>query len=220
MADNEIVERTPDGTIARVRFKPVGAVATAQAMEDLVTLYKDAVTGLALEPLVVVPLSILDFLCVHPFTDGNGRVSRLLTLLLLYHFGYQVGRYISLERVFEESKETYYEALERSSREWHSGTHDVFPWLNYFWGVLLRAYGEFEDRVATIKTGKGSKSRRIRLAIEQKTGPFAFSDIGAECPDISRNMIKLVLAQLRDEGVIRLEGKGRGARWLKNHGQG
>lgn len=215
MADNEIVERTPDGTIARVRFRPVSAFATAQAMEDMVVLFRDAVAGLAVEPLVAVPLAILDFLCIHPFADGNGRVSRLITLLLLYHFDYQVGRYISLERVFEESKETYYEALERSSQGWHEGTHDIFPWLNYFWGVLLRAYKEFEDRVATIKTGKGSKTERIRLAVEQRIGPFAFSDIAAECQDISRNMIKIVLARLRDEGAIRLTGKGRGARWVK-----
>ena len=216
MNDNEIVERNPDGSIHRVRFSPVAAVATPQAMELLAEHYKADIGGAYKEPLLLIPLTILDFLCIHPFTDGNGRISRLLTLLLLYHFNYDVGRYISLERIFEQSKETYYEALEASSQNWHKGQHNPNPWLNYFWGTLLRAYGEFEERVSTISKGKGTKTELIRKAVERRSGPFAISDIESDCPGISRDMVRLVLRQLRDEGSISSHGKGRGAKWMKN----
>jgi Fic family protein len=215
IVDNEIVEKNPDGSIRRIRFKPVSAVETPKAIDALAANYKEAIHRHNKEPLVVIPLTILDFLCVHPFRDGNGRVARLLTLLLLYHFDYQVGRYISLERIFEESKETYYETLEKSSKGWHQGKHDVFPWMNYFWGVLLRAYREFEDRVGKIRTGKGSKTEQIRKAVDRRIKPFAISDIESDCPGISRDMIRIVLRQLRDEGAIVLQGKGRGAKWIK-----
>lgn len=218
MVDNEIVEKNPDGSIKRVRFKPVPAVATPHAMDDLAQNYKSAIYQQSKEPLIVIPLTILDFLCVHPFTDGNGRVSRLLALLLLYHFGYEVGRYVSLERIFEESKETYYESLEKSSKGWHENKHDSYPWLNYFWGTLLRAYREFEERVGTIKDGKGTKTEQIRQAVERKIGPFSISDIEKDCLGTSRDMVRNVLRQLRDEGKIVLKGKGRNARWIKKEG--
>lgn len=215
MVDNEIVEKNPDGSVKRIRFRPVSAVLTPQAMDTLAKTYKEAINQHNKEPLVVIPLTILDFLCIHPFTDGNGRVARLLTLLLLYHFDYQVGRYISLERIFEESKETYYETLEKSSIGWHQGRHDSFPWMNYFWGVLIRAYQEFEERVGKIRTGKGSKTEQIRMAVNRRIGPFAISDIESDCPGISRDMIRIVLRQLRDEKAIILQGKGRGAKWIR-----
>jgi Fic family protein len=214
MSDNEIVERSSDGVITKIRFTPVSAFGTAEAMESLIQNYRTAIDIDRKEPLVVVPLAILDFLCIHPFSDGNGRVSRLLTLLLLYHAGYEVGRYISLERIFEESKETYYETLEHCSQGWHEGKHDVYPWLNYFWGVLIRAYGEFEERVGEIRVGKGSKTDMIRESVERKIGPFAISDIERECPGTSRDMVRVVLRQLRDEGKITPLGSGRGAKWI------
>lgn len=214
MTDNQIVERNPDGTVNKVRFDCVSAVATPQAMTDLVSFYKDDIFEFNTEPLVVVPLAILDFLCIHPFSDGNGRVARLLTLLLLYHFDYQVGRYISLERIFEKSKESYYETLELSSQGWHDGTHDVFPWMTYFWGTLLGAYREFEERVGTITKGRGNKSEQVKTVVSRKIGLFTISDIESACPGVSRDMIRIVLRQLKDEGVIELRGKGRGARWL------
>ena len=215
MADNQIVERNPDGSIRRVRFEPVPAFATPQAMADLVDQYRLAATVDSVEPLVAIPAAVLDFLCIHPFRDGNGRTARLLTLLLLYHFGYEVGRYISLERIFEESKDTYYDSLEASSQNWHEGQHDIHPWLRYFWGVMLRAYREFEERVGTITTGRGAKTVHIRRVVERRVGPFAISDIESECPGISRDMIRVVLRKLRDEGVLELQGHGRGAKWVK-----
>lgn len=215
--NNNIVERNPDGSIDRIRFETVPAVQTPQAMDLLVTRYADAIGPLAMEPMVVVPLAILDFLCIHPFSDGNGRVARLATLLLLYHHGYQVGRYISLERIIEESKKTYYEALEASSQGWHQGEHDPHPWLNYFWGTLIRAHQEFEERVGTLTTGRGSKTEIIRAAVLRRIAPFAISELQSDCPGISRDMVRVVLRDMRDEGLIEARGKGRGAKWYRIH---
>jgi Fic family protein len=212
--ENVIIERYPDGT-ERVRFRPVSAAETPQAMAKLVERYGTALLQDHRDPLVVIPLTVLDFLCIHPFNDGNGRCSRLLTLLTLYHAGYEVGRYISLERVFEESKETYYETLEKSSQGWHDGRHDPYPWLVYFWGVLTAAYKEFEDRVGTLQTGRGSKTELVRGAVRRRIAPFAISDLERDCPGVSREMIRVVLNQLREEGLVAMEGKGRGAKWRK-----
>jgi Fic family protein len=211
--DNLIIERSSDGR-ERVRFRPTPAVGTPGAMSRLVRSYKGLVRA-GEDPLITIPLAVFDFLCIHPFNDGNGRVARLLTLLLLYKAGFVVGRFISLERIFEETKETYYEALERSSTGWHDGIHDILPWLTYFWGVLIRAYTEFESRVGTVTTGYGSKTEQIKLAVDRRTGPFSISEIERECPGISRDMIRHVLRQLRDEGALRSTGVGRGAQWTR-----
>jgi len=158
----------------------------------------------------LAPLAVLDFLCIHPFTDGNGRVARLLTLLLLYHSNYQVGRYVSVERIIEQSRETYYDALESSSHLWHKNRHDAHPWLEYVWGVLIRGYGEFEERVDTLK---GSKTEQVRAAVGRRLGAFAISDIENDCPAVSRDMVRHVLRQMRAEGLIQVVGRGRGAKW-------
>lgn len=212
--DNEITEIHPDGK-KRVRFIPSNAFETPLAMENLIKGHEMSVNQWSVEPLIVIPGTILDFLCIHPFRDGNGRTARLLTLLLLYHFDYQVGRYISLERIFEESKESYYDTLERSSQGWHQGKHNLLPWMTYFWGVLLRAYKEFEARVGTLTAGRGNKAHHIRLTVENMIGPFSISDIERACPSVSRDTIRLVLRQLRDDAIIVPEGKGRGAKWVK-----
>lgn len=212
--DNEIVERTQDGSWS-VRFHPVPAVATPQAMEDLARGFERAFYGEERPGLVVAPLSILDFLCIHPFADGNGRISRLLTLQLLYKLGHQVGRFISLERVVEQSKETYYEALGRSSEGWHEGRHDPHPWLEYFWGILLRAYSEFSERVGKLNRGAGGKSAQVRDAVGRMTRPFALSDLQVECPGVSLPTIKRELNAMKNEGLVMLQGKGRGARWSR-----
>ena len=157
------------------------------------------------------------FAWIHPFPDGNGRMSRLLTLLLLYHFDYAVGRYISLERIFEDTKEGYYETLEASSLGWHQGQHDVKPWLDYFWGALLRAYREFEERVGTIERGRGSKGDRVRAEVLGRTLPFSISEIEEACPGVSRDMVRLVLRAMKADGLIESTGKGRGAKWLRTN---
>lgn len=211
--DNDIVERHPDGS-SRVRFRPTPAHLTPIQLDALVQRYREAADRGGHDPLVLVPLVILDFLCIHPFHDGNGRTGRLLTLMLLYHYGYEVGRYISLERVIEESKESYYEALEKSSARWHQGKHDIKPWLDYFWGVLLAAYREFEQRVAEAPRGPGSKTDRVRAAVQAQKQPFSISEIEAACPGVSRDMVRVVLRQMKDEGLIAPTGKGRGAKWV------
>jgi len=212
--DNVIIERYPDGS-RRIRFRPTPASEIPEAMECLVERYEDAVRRDGREPLVVIPLVILDFLCIHPFDDGNGRVSRLLTLLCLYHHGYEVGRYISLERIFEQTKQSYYDTLERCSQGWHDGSHQAFPWINYFWGVMLAAYKEYEQRVGSLRTGRGAKSDQVRQVVERKLGPFRAADIERECPGVSHEWVRRVLREMRDEGQIEFRGKGPGARWVK-----
>lgn len=211
--NNDIVERHPDGS-SRIRFRPVEAHLTPMAMVDLVGRYRLALDTHQADPLVLVPLVVLDFLCIHPFPDGNGRMARLLTLQLLYHFDYVVGRYISLERIFEESKESYYETLEASSQGWHDATHNAGHWLEYMWGVLTRAYGEFEERVGTLSHGRGAKGDRVRAAILKSRAPFSISEIEEACPGVSRDMVRVVLRSMKTEGLIAPTGKGRGAKWI------
>lgn len=213
-ADNEIVERDPDGRILRVRFAPTSAVETPVAMQALARSYQDAIQRRNLHALVAVPLAVLDLLCVHPFSDGNGRVARLATLLLLYQHGFAQGRYVSLERIMEESKEGYYETLHASSQGWHDGRHDAHPWLNYFWGVLLRASREFEQRLTPTSDGPLNKSDLVRAAVLRRVGPFTSADVERDCPAVSHDLVRVVMRQLRDEGLITLQGRGRGAKWL------
>ncbi len=212
---NDIVEANPDGSILRVRFRPSSPVVTPQQMEDLAYQQRHFTEDNQIDSLIVIPLVILDFLCIHPFSDGNGRISRLISLWLLYKHGYHVGRYISLERIFEESKESYYETLEASSYGWHEGQHDPYPWMDYFWGVLLKAYKEFSERVGVVKQDKGSKTDMIRAEVGKRFQPFAISDLETAFPTISRDMIRVVLRQMKAEGLIYSTGKGRGAKWVR-----
>lgn len=211
--DNFIIEGYSNGA-RRIRFRPTPAKETPEAMEGLIILHEEAIMDGA-DPLIVIPLFVLDFLCIHPFKDGNGRVARLLTLLLLCKAGYNVGRYISLERIFEETRKSYYNTLGKSSRGWHDSKHDIMPWMTYFWGVLIRAYKEFEGRVGTITIGRGSKTEQVRLAVGKRVGKFTLSDIERDSPGVSKDMVRHVLRQMRDEGLVRVEGTGRGARWVK-----
>jgi Fic family protein len=217
--NNDIIERHPDGS-SRIRFRPIAAHLTPMAMADLIARYRLALDKHLADPLVLVPLAILDFLCIHPFPDGNGRMARLLTLQLLYHFDYAVGRFISLERIFEESKESYYQTLEASSQGWHEGAHNIAPWLDYFWGALLRAYKEFEERVGTIERGRGAKGDRVRAEILKRQLPFSITDIEEACPGISRDTVRLVLRAMKAEGLIAPMGKGRGAKWAQIQAEG
>jgi Fic family protein len=213
-SNNSIVERAPDDS-TRLRFQPVGVAETPPAMADLIRLTEVAFGRDRREPLIIVPLVVLDFLCIHPFADGNGRTARLLTLLLLYQTGHNVGRYISLERVIEQSRESYYDALYRSSQGWHDDLHDPHPWLNYFWSMLLAAYKEFEDRVGTIKAGRGGKSELVRAWVNGRVTSFKASEVAEALPGVSSDLIRSVLRQLRDEGAAEVIGQGRGARWRR-----
>ncbi|CAN5857222.1 Fic family protein [soil metagenome] len=211
---NDIVEKNAKGDIVRVRFRPTSPVQTPGAMLELVDNYRQAAEAGEVQPLFLVALAVLDFLCIHPFADGNGRTARLLTLLLLYHHGFEVGRYISLERVIEESRDTYYEALEASSQGWHEGEHDPMPWLDYFLGIMTRAHHEFAERVTLVRGVHGTKTDMVRLAVARRLAPFQISDIERELPNVSRDHIRNVLGTLREEGRLRLEGSGRGSRYV------
>jgi len=211
---NDIVEIDANESVVRVRFSPTPPVQTPGAMRNLVEDYQAAVDLDVLPSALLIGLTILDLLCIHPFPDGNGRTARLVTLLLLYHHDFQVGRYVSLERVIEQNRQGYYDALERSSAGWHSDKHDARPWLDFFLGVLIAAYDELEERVEAIRRGKGgTKTEMIRAEAARRLSPFAISDIQRELPGISRDLIRSVLRDLRNEGLVTLQGKGRGARY-------
>ncbi|MFQ5827966.1 MAG: Fic family protein [Candidatus Methylomirabilia bacterium] len=212
--DNEIMEVLPHGRRI-VRFRPVAARETPAAVEQLCLGYRHASDQDLLPPVLAAASFVFDFLCIHPFRDGNGRVSRLLTLLLLYHHDFHVGRYVSLERLIEDSKESYYEALKGSSDGWHVAPHDLLPWWSYFLGILRSAYREFEQRVGAVRAPRGAKTETVRRAILAFPGEFAISDVERACPGVSRDMIRLVLRALQAEKRIVCLGRGRGARWRR-----
>jgi Fic family protein len=211
---NEIVEAQPNGS-RHIRFTPTAPHLTPAAMQ---TLHRDFLEEMKLgriEPLILIALYVLDFLCIHPFLDGNGRMARLLSVLLLHQQGYEVGRYISLERLIEKTKESYYETLLRASQRWHDDRHDPLPWVSYWLGVVLAAYREFESRVGGLATGHGAKTDIVLSAIDRTMGSFSVSELQAMCPSVSRDWIKIVLGQLKKEGRLTLSGRGRSARWRK-----
>jgi Fic family protein len=212
--DNAIIEILPDGRKV-IRFHPLAASATPNAMNQLCELYLEYMKQGTAEPLLVIASFILDFECIHPFKDGNGRMGRLLALLLLYQAGYEVGRFISLERIIEESKETYYEALNKSSQRWHEGEHELLPWWNYFLGSLIAAYNEFEGRVGTITSARGAKREMVYTAIHRLPEEFSFSDLQRVCPGVSFATLKRALQDLRRKKKIISLGKGRDARWKR-----
>jgi Fic family protein len=210
----DIVEKFQDGE-ARVRFKTVEASKTAVFMGKLIEGWQDCLKEKWVHPLIALAAFNLDFLCVHPFRDGNGRVSRLLLLLQCYALGYEVGRYISLERLIEQNKARYYETLEQSSQGWHEGKHDAWPYVNYLLYILKLAYQEFENRVGQIKSPRGSKTEFIEEAIERFEKDFTISDLEKACPGVSRDMVRVVLRDLQKSKKVECLGRGPGALWRK-----
>ncbi|MBQ2171726.1 MAG: Fic family protein [Bacteroidales bacterium] len=213
-SDNIIAEKRSDGT-KTVRFRPVPAFQTADAMLNLCTRFNEAIEAGTYDPLLMMPVFILDFLCIHPFNDGNGRMSRLLTLLLLYRAGFIVGKYISIEMLIEKSKDSYYEALQSSSQNWHENGNDYLPFLKYMLGVVVKAYNEFEDRVAYLRHRKMSKADRIKDLIEKTPGKISKKEIAQACPDISVTTIERTLAELVASGFIDKIGVGRSTAYVK-----
>jgi len=212
--DNVIRQSLPNGREV-VRFVPLPAEETPAAMQILCQALTEAWEVEKVDRLLVTNTFILDFLCIHPFSDGNGRMARLLTLLLLYAADYEAGRFISLERITEQTKETYYEALYLSSQRWESGQHDLTPWHRYSLNVLVYAYREFETRVDQALTVPGAKSQAVYSAL-QAFSPgqmFSISELERICPTVSRATIRRVLDKMRSEGHIECLGTGRWARW-------
>ena len=214
-ADNVIAEELPDGT-KRVRFVPVPAWETPEAMDRLCVAISEALGNAELDPLLLIPMFVLDFLCIHPFSDGNGRMSRLLTLLCLYRAGYSVGKYISLEKRIADSKESYYEALEQSSENWHEGANDYLPFVRYMLGVIVAAYRDFADRAELLIAKKLSKPARVRELIRGTTGRITKAEIMAQLPDVSQVTVQRALAELLAEGEILKIGGGRYTSYVWN----
>ena len=203
-SDNVIAEELPDGRKI-VRFEPVSAWETPGAMESLCDAFQTADENG--DPLLLIPIFILDFLCIHPFNEGNGRMSRLLTLLLLYRSGYFVGKYISIEKLISDTKETYYEALQESSCNWHEGTNDYAPFVTYMLGILAAAYRDFESRIELLTTKGLSKPDRVREIIRNHLGKITKREIMAKRPDISQITVQRALAELLKSGeIIKLSG--------------
>jgi len=212
--ENEIADFRSDGT-RTTRFKCVSVALTPEWMERLCDGFNRLRDQEAAEALLLIPAFVLDFLCIHPFLDGNGRMARLLSLLLLYQAGYEVGRYISLERIIEESKESYYESLKLSSQRWHEGQHDLSPWRDYFLGTIVAAYRELERRTELTTATPGAKRNLIREAADHFVADFTSKELELACPMVSREMIRVVLREMQAEGRVEKIGEGRGARWKR-----
>jgi Fic family protein len=214
-SDNLVTQKRSDGSLA-VRFTPVSSSQTPAAMDELHQRFSEAWEADRHHRLLLAGAYTLDFLVIHPFADGNGRISRLLSLLLLYKGGYEVGRFISIEKLIERSKETYYNALESSTIGWHEGEHDLQPWLSYFLGVITAAYREFEPRAEAVTAGRGSKAELVKTFVQSNLSDnFTFAEVKRAAPGVSDEYIRQVLRELRDSGIIEGTGAGRGAGWRR-----
>ena len=213
-SDNVIADTDAEGN-RFVRFQPVAAWETAEAVDLACQAYERAVQEGA-DPLLMIPMFVQDFLCIHPFNDGNGRMARLLTLLLLYRSGYIVGKYISLEKVVEQSKETYYETLQQSSFGWHENENDYAPFVRYLLGTIVAAYREFSSRVQALSVKGLSKPDRIRELIKGTLGKITKTEIMEKCPDISQITVQRTLIELqKNNEIIKLSG-GRYTAYIWN----
>jgi Fic family protein len=211
---SDIIEKFPDGS-RRIRFKTVSPAQTPSFLAELLELWSTCLRERWVLPLIAVPAFNLDFLCIHPFRDGNGRVSRLLLLLQCYHLGFEGGRYISLERLIEQNKEPYYETLHLSSQGWHEGKHDPWPYINYVLFILKTAYQELERRVGETLSPRGSKTELVLAAIERQAGSFRVADLQRECPSVGIDLIRRVLKESRSAGQVECQGRGRNSKWNK-----
>lgn len=213
-SDNVIAEIDKKGN-QRTRFMPVSAFQTPEAVESLCNAFWEAMEKNEFDSLILIPMFILDFLCIHPFNDGNGRMSRLLTLMLFYKSGYIVGKYISMELLIEKTKDTYYEALQNSSSGWHENENQYESFVKYYLGILLKAYDEFESRIEYLKYRKMSKPDRIKAVIDRKIGKISKKEIMECCPDISKITVERTLTSLVKSGYIQKIGNGPKTTYVK-----
>ena len=216
--DNMIEEIDVNGN-ARVRFQPVPAWETPEAADRLCAAYNEILKEPDVDPLLIIPMFILDFLCIHPFLDGNGRMSRLLTLLLLYQAGYYVGKYISIEKLIERTKDSYYENLQASSAGWHEEENDYAPFVKYLLGVVVAAYREFLERTKLITSVKMSKPERIAAEIRNHIGTITKAELVEQVPDVSQTTVQRTLTDLTKQGRIIKLGTGRYIKYRWNWDQ-
>ena len=213
--NNEIVEILPDGT-RTVRFLPLPAHLTPDAMNRLHERFDELWDRGEIDPLLLIATYVLDFLCIHPFTDGNGRMARLLTLLLLYRAGYEVGRYVSLEKIIESHDKGYYDSLRRCSVGWHEGNHEILPWWEYFLGVMLfGAYQEMENRMTLVQSAKGAKTAMVLDVLKKMVGDFSIKEIKERCPHVGIDLIRRIMREERQAGRLDCLGRGPDALWRR-----
>jgi Fic family protein len=212
--DSDIIEKRMDGT-SSIRFKTVAAKQTPKAMQQLHTAWEDAVKEKGMHRIITLAAYNLDFLCIHPFRDGNGRVSRLLMLLQCYHAGIEVGRYISMERLIEQNKERYYETLKLSSQGWHEGKHNPWHYINFLCFIIKSAYKEFEERLGGMKQPRGEKTDLVQKAVKNMSNDFSVADLQKKCPGVGIDMIRRVLKDMQAEGAVECLGRGRFSKWRK-----
>lgn len=204
---NYISATYPDGHVETL-FTPLSPYETPEALDRICEEYNRVIGNMVVEPLIVIPTFIHDFLCIHPFNDGNGRMSRLLTTLLLYRSGFYVGKYISLEAKIAKNKDLYYDVLRQVQRGWHEGQEDVVPFIKYLLGTVLSAYKDFEDRFALVEQ-KLPALETVRLATMNKVGRFTKQDIRELCPSLSISSIEGALRKLTASGELKREGSGK-----------
>ena len=214
-SDNVIAETDEKGN-RFVRFRPVPAWETAEAIELIFEEYDKATSQPDIDPLLLIPMMILDFLCVHPFNDGNGRMSRLLTLLALYKNGYIVGKYVSIEKAIEETKESYYKALRNGSAGWHENENDYLPFVRYMLGIIVATYREFEKRINAMPKKGETKQDAVREVIKSTVGKITKAEIIERCPNISEITIQRTLANLVKSGEILKISGGRYTSYVWN----
>lgn len=211
--DNSIVEVNSLGE-KKIKFQPVAAFETEIYVDRMIEAYNEALI-LEIPPLLLIPTVIHDFLCIHPFADGNGRISRLLTLLLLYKNGFFVGKYISIEMIIEDTKEIYYEELQASSENWHSGTNNELPFIKYMLSVIYKAYSQCDERFKLMGEKTLTSAERVMKVFEKTVEPISKSDLVILCPDISQRTIERALKELKDNGLIKQVGSGRSTKYIK-----
>ena len=204
---NYISATYPDGHV-EILFTPLAPYETPEALDRICEEYNRVIGNMEVEPLIAIPVFIHDFLCIHPFNDGNGRMSRLLTTLLLYRSGFYVGKYISLEAKIAKNKDLYYDALGQAQIGWHDGTEDVVPFIKYLLGTILSAYKDFEDRFALVETNLPALET-VRRATKNKVGRFTKQDIRELCPSLSISSIEGALRKLVASGELKREGAGK-----------
>ena len=212
---NYISASFPDGHTETL-FIPLAPYETPEALDRICEEYNRVIGNAELEPLIAIPVFIHDFLCIHPFNDGNGRMSRLLTTLLLYRSGFYVGKYISLEAKIAKHKDLYYDALSASQNGWHEGSNDPVPFIKYLLGTILAAYRDFEDRFALVEV-KRSALDMVRLATQYKIGRFTKQDIRELCPSLSISSIEGSLRKMVDNGEIKREGNGKSTFYYRTY---
>jgi len=211
---NYLNETHADGN-SFARFTPLEPFETPRAIDAICTSYRDALDRQVVDPLILIPIFICDFLCIHPFNDGNGRMSRLFTTLLLYQSGFMVGKYLSIEQKIERTKDTYYDVLGKVSSGWHEGSNDYTSFIKYFLGIVLNCYRDFESRLGSVDR-KSSPYEIVRKAVEDTLGVFTKAQILELCPSIGSSSVEAALKRLKEEGFILSQGSGRSTTYVRN----